>query len=239
MTYVMSDLHGCYAEYLRALETIDLQEDDTLYILGDILDRGPEPVRLLQDIMARSNVILLVGNHEYMAMRVLSRLCVEITEANAGQGLSAEDITAIANWSMNGGDITLRQFREADRSDLWDMLDYLNDCPIAEEVKVRGRRYVLVHAGLDNFSARRPLEDYDLFEVAFHSPDFSRTYYRTKYLVTGHTPTAAVDPAMSGQIIEKRRHIALDCGCVFGLGLGVYCLDTREKWVIPSENYMK
>ena len=37
------------------------------------------------------------------------------------------------------------------------------------------------------------------------------------------------------QIIEKNHHIAIDCGCVFGMNLGVYCLDTGEKWYIEKE----
>lgn len=33
-----------------------------------------------------------------------------------------------------------------------------------------------------------------------------------------------------GKIFQKNRHIALDCGCVYGMALGVYCLDTGEVW---------
>ena len=37
----MSDIHGEYDKYLAMLEQIDLSEDDTLYVLGDVVDRGP------------------------------------------------------------------------------------------------------------------------------------------------------------------------------------------------------
>lgn len=47
MHYVMSDLHGCYQEYREALEKINFNEQDTLYVLGDVVDRGPEPIKLL------------------------------------------------------------------------------------------------------------------------------------------------------------------------------------------------
>lgn len=43
MYYVMSDLHGCYKEYQKALEMIHFNAQDTLYVLGDVVDRGPEP----------------------------------------------------------------------------------------------------------------------------------------------------------------------------------------------------
>lgn len=234
MTYVMSDLHGCYREYLEALETIGFSDRDTLYILGDVVDRGPEPIPLLQDMIARPNVIPLIGNHEYMAMQVLSRLCVEITEENADRHLTAEDITGYANWCLNGGDKTAAQFRALSREEQRAILDYLSEFSLYEEVRVGLKRFVLVHAGLDHFDRKRPLEDYDLTEMIFHAPDFGRTYYRTKYLVTGHVPTASIDKASSGRILERNHHIAIDCGCVFGLALGVYCLENGRKWYIKS-----
>lgn len=40
-TYVISDIHGEYDMFLDLLEKIGLKEADTLYILGDVLDRGP------------------------------------------------------------------------------------------------------------------------------------------------------------------------------------------------------
>ena len=46
-TYVMSDIHGCYDKYMKMLEKIGFSEDDTLYVLGDILDRGPHPVKVI------------------------------------------------------------------------------------------------------------------------------------------------------------------------------------------------
>ena len=50
MIYVMSDLHGCYDKYIAMLEKINLKYDDTLYILGDVIDRGPDRVKILLDI---------------------------------------------------------------------------------------------------------------------------------------------------------------------------------------------
>ena len=40
MIYVMSDIHGMYDKYIEMMDLIDLKETDTLYILGDIIDRG-------------------------------------------------------------------------------------------------------------------------------------------------------------------------------------------------------
>ena len=36
--YVMSDLHGCYEEFIKMLELIDFSDKDELYILGDVIE---------------------------------------------------------------------------------------------------------------------------------------------------------------------------------------------------------
>ena len=48
-TYVMSDLHGNYEAYINMLKKIDLKDSDMLYILGDVLDRGPHPIKIILD----------------------------------------------------------------------------------------------------------------------------------------------------------------------------------------------
>ena len=49
MIYAMSDLHGCYDKYTKMLEKINFSDNDTLYILGDIVDRGPDGIKIWQD----------------------------------------------------------------------------------------------------------------------------------------------------------------------------------------------
>lgn len=34
-----------------------------LYILGDILDREPNPIKIILDVMERPNVEVMAGNH--------------------------------------------------------------------------------------------------------------------------------------------------------------------------------
>ena len=53
MIYVISDLHGCYDKYIKMLEKINFGDNDYLYILGDIVDRGPDGIIIWQDIIKR------------------------------------------------------------------------------------------------------------------------------------------------------------------------------------------
>lgn len=71
MIYVMSDIHGCDARYRDILKQIKLKAEDHLYILGDVIDRGPNGLGILRDIMKKDNTTLLLGNHEHMMLEAL------------------------------------------------------------------------------------------------------------------------------------------------------------------------
>lgn len=53
MIYAVSDLHGCYDKYMKLLERLNMTSDDSLYILGDIVDRGSEGMKILLDLINR------------------------------------------------------------------------------------------------------------------------------------------------------------------------------------------
>lgn len=80
MIYAMSDIHGQYEQFLTLLEQIGIRKEDTLYILGDVVDRGPEPMKILKYMMAHSNIIPIIGNHEVMALPNLKLLVPEVRE---------------------------------------------------------------------------------------------------------------------------------------------------------------
>ena len=44
MHYVLSDIHGNSAAFDAILALIDMREGDRLYILGDVVDRGPDGI---------------------------------------------------------------------------------------------------------------------------------------------------------------------------------------------------
>ena len=70
--YVMGDIHGEADRFHAMLKKIQFSEDDILILLGDVIDRGPDGITLLLEIMDMSNVIMLLGNHEYMMLQYLS-----------------------------------------------------------------------------------------------------------------------------------------------------------------------
>lgn len=86
-----------------------LSNADELYILGDAVDRGPEPIKVLQDMMRRPNVIYIIGNHDWMMLSTLKKLTVEITEDNCERHLTPDDLLNYNFWLQDGGEITSRQ----------------------------------------------------------------------------------------------------------------------------------
>lgn len=61
MNYVISDIHGYYNQFIELLELIQLNDDDTLYVLGDVVDRGPNPIKTLLKLMEMPNAVCIVG----------------------------------------------------------------------------------------------------------------------------------------------------------------------------------
>ena len=229
MTYLMSDLHGQYDKYIRMLETIRFSDRDDLYVLGDVVDRGPEPMAILRDMSLRVNVFPILGNHDAAARIILSRLNTEITEENAGTQIDAEFLDAVRLWLSDGGSATLEDFRRLSPEEREDALEYLGEFMPCDEIEAGGVRYVLAHAGIEHFSQWRPLSDYDPVDFIDGRCDYGRRYFPDRILVTGHTPTLHIDPAYEGRIWQGRGHIALDCGAGFGMPLGCLRLeDMRE-----------
>ena len=69
--YVVADIHGEADRFHAMLEKIRFSDEDTLYIIGDVIDRGPDGIKLLQEIIHTPNMVMLLGNHEYMMLQYL------------------------------------------------------------------------------------------------------------------------------------------------------------------------
>lgn len=232
MTYVMSDLHGQHEKYLAMLEKIGFSDEDTLYVLGDVIDRGPQPIALLHDMSMRANVIPLLGNHEAAASVLLRRLCVEITEENYATQITADLLFAMQAWLEDGGDTTLAGFRALSAEDREALLDYIDEFLPYETLRIGENRFLLVHGGIPYENRGLPLDAHPLTDLLETRPDYHRRYYDSTYLVTGHTPTVHIGQQYSGKIVIRHGHIAVDCGAGFGLALGCIRLDDFETFYV-------
>lgn len=115
MIYVLADIHGNERRFNSILKQIDLQSEDSLYILGDVIDRHPGGIRILRRIMSMPNAKMLLGNHEYMMLRALGFPYDD----------NWDDGGALAHWYRNGGKVTHDYLKRIQKSLRQAIVDYL------------------------------------------------------------------------------------------------------------------
>ena len=63
----MSDIHGYSKDKtMSLLQQAGFDKNDFMYVLGDVIDRGEDGIKMLQWMMEQPNVELILGNHEAM-----------------------------------------------------------------------------------------------------------------------------------------------------------------------------
>ena len=65
-TFAVADLHGMYDIWRQVIESLD--ETDTLYMLGDAADRGPDGWKIIKEALADPRVVYIRGNHDQMLL---------------------------------------------------------------------------------------------------------------------------------------------------------------------------
>ena len=138
--YVMSDVHGQYKSYMKMLKKIDLKTDDTLYVLGDAIDRGPDGIKILADIMKRPNVVMILGNHEMLMMDALKNF----DEIKSKDRHDTDDIDLWLD-PCNGGESTYEEYTKLSASKRKAILDYLENAWIIKKIKINNKTYHLSH----------------------------------------------------------------------------------------------
>lgn len=205
MIYVMSDIHGNGQRFRSILDQISLGPGDTLYILGDVIDRYPEGGKILRWIMKRPNVRLLMGNHEWMMHKAL---CPERDTPPREQEENLEI------WYQNGGRVTHNYLKRLRKEARRELLEFVGQLPLQARVQVEGREYRMVHAA--------PVEWYPHYAQHYGSPAEFAVWHRIlqrpdpeeKYtLIVGHTPTAYLQADHPSRIWQGDGILDIDCGC--------------------------
>lgn len=101
-TYAISDIHGMYGSYMEVIQ--NLNENDTLFVIGDVIDRGKNGIKILQDMMKRKNVKFILGNHEWQMIQVLDLIRkYNLSEKDIANYIKAgEEIYSERDWISYG-----------------------------------------------------------------------------------------------------------------------------------------
>ena len=67
MRYVVSDIHGNYELFVKLLKKINFSKRDTMFVLGDVIDKGKDVQKLLNLLSGkqrfRESDVLLQSPH--------------------------------------------------------------------------------------------------------------------------------------------------------------------------------
>lgn len=217
--YALTDIHGC-ADTLKAmvLEKLKLGKADELYILGDLVNKGPDSKGVIDFILhlqkQHYQVFCLRGNHDQMLLKAskLGEKALNLTPAEKK--------------------LTLQSFNIAHFEQLPDKyVQFIKSLPYFLELP----EYFLVHAGFD-FNQSDIFKDTDaMLNIRNYKIDWSKI--KNKRLLHGHTPTPlhSIKKATSHQDYR----INLDAGCVYYRNaaygnLVALDLDSQELFIQPN-----
>ena len=218
MIYATSDLHGTpLPEFLQLLESAGFSDYDTLYVLGDVIDRnGDGGIELLQWIIDRPNMEMILGNHEAMLLECDFLFAGDPEEQL--RSMSSSQLQDLMRWDRNGARPTIRSLaglRERDPEACGAILEYLRGLPLYREITVQGSRYLLVHSGLGNFDPAKKLSDYERDELIWHRPTAEERYFPDMRVILGHTPTGYLF-GEEGRMYQTDTWIDIDTGAAGG-----------------------
>jgi serine/threonine protein phosphatase 1 len=213
--FAVGDIHGCCRTFQRLLDHLDLLKSDQLFLLGDLIDRGPDSRGVLDTIMRLLangfDVRPLLGNHEALLLKAID------------SGLE-EDIDF---WWLNGGDATLKSFG----------VNHPREIPQPYIKLIRNQpllhvdaQFVLVHAGLD-FSTKHPLTETSREDMLWTRIERVIPEKIGRTVLTGHTMKRIEEIESS----LHTHHVFTDAGCVSraeGLGnLVAIDLESRKLFI--------
>lgn len=218
--YVMADIHGEGARFHEMLKKIDFSDADKLYILGDVVDRGPEGIALIQEFMAMPNVTMLLGNHEYMMIQYFSP---DATERD------------FRRWNKNGNGPTLAAFQRLSSGEQNRILDFLKARPTHLQLEINGKRFYLIH-GFPGENLHDEVWNRPTLETPNPIPDCQ--------LIIGHTPVLELirpeseQEAYTRELACRGEHLKIlhapgfmdiDCCCGYDIpGKALACLRLED-----------
>lgn len=240
--FVISDLHGQFVLLQLLLERIGFTDDDELYILGDIMDRGPNSIDIYYFVQAMDNIHMLKGNHEIMMRQ-------SMVAALKYNDLDSERSNPYRLWKQNGGLKTINSIREylqkdcipyeeyfdSKRTFIKELIAFIDSLPSYIELDFQGKHYVMVHAGVD---PELPIEECDEEILAWIREYFYFNEANPDYMyIFGHTPCCFINDDHSFDVWydpDYHNKIGIDGGLAVGEKgqLNCLCLNDGSVTVI-------
>jgi len=209
----VGDIHGMWDRFASLLSQMDYRPaEDFLIFLGDYIDRGPEPVRVLDWMMEHveeGRLVALRGNHEQMLLDYGS---------SGGSEFS---------WLLNSGISPWQAVKKSFIPGWHRYLEFVRSLPCCYRLEANGKNYFFAHAGINPAKALDEQSEEDLLWIR---SEYYEQYQGKTVVVSGHTPVQFVGEGQSVPI-SKPHMIMLDTGSFMPEGhISAMDVETREFW---------
>ena len=218
---VVSDIHGHFNRLVQLLKKLEYGGDDILIIVGDLIDKGPESLRVVQyvmDLSRRHPVYVSMGNVDFSRLLKLEEDGASFAgflKWSAEWWKSSLFQEMLADLGVSVGQVTAEnapEYQERIREQFREELDFLRNRPAI----LTAGNYLFVHGGVPtedlDVLAREPARGY-LKNDNFWNQGYS---FQKFTVVTGHWPTGLYrkDRVDVSPLFDPERNIVcIDGGC--------------------------
>lgn len=212
--FVISDIHGEISKFNKLLQFWNFK-DEALIILGDLIDRGENSLKVVEKVMElkkqyNDQLIIIKGNHEDMLLKFLENPEINnngLRYFNNGGGTTASEFTQDVNILDRGNAEIAEKMKEKS-----EVIQFLSNLSLYYEFG----DVLFIHAGIDHdISDWRQTEPYQMVWVRNMWEQKNQT---GKIIVFGHTPTQYIheDKGCDIWISPCTSYINIDGGAVYG-----------------------
>lgn len=179
--YACTDLHGMLNLWQQIDEYMD--ESDTLYFLGDAIDRGPDGMKIMKSLLTDSRVVYIMGNHENF-------ICDEMPYLLSDNYIHA----SFGDWGRNGGIATIHSLQDEEyEAQKWLYSKILELPRETTYINKKGQIIHMTHAGNTPSQTEKDWQQKEGIRNAFlwnrnHFFDEWPQEFENWYEVHGHTP---------------------------------------------------
>lgn len=99
-TYLIGDVQGCYAELQSLLKKIQFQPDqDRLCFVGDLVNRGPDSLKVLRFLKGLNDPFIVLGNHDlYLLIIGYELMPIDAYQHTLHEVMAAPDRFELIEW---------------------------------------------------------------------------------------------------------------------------------------------
>ena len=218
--FVIGDIHGYYHEMMSLFEAVSFDyNQDLLISLGDLVDHGPQPIEVVEELRKIRNFIHVLGNHD--------EWCYQYLKYNLKPEI----------WTLQGGWSTVNAYQDCQAL----ITTHMHFFEQARLYYVDPETRLFVHGGFDwktPFEEQKQDKEILLWNRTLFAA--ASVYQRNSLIFTefleiflGHTPTQLFGETLP---IHNSNVWMLDTGICCGGRLTLMNIETKEFWQSQCES---